>query len=218
MKFLPNSVKSLLIAFLLGVSIDSGAALVQRDLATPGDGLITYDSGTELSWLDLTATVGQGYNEVAGGFGGFTTALGFRYATAVEVGRLFSDAGVAQGGWVWGYWNFGNPGYVANSTLVSLLGATHPFDGLSTYAMGLTGSNTFGTLGFHDVAAVGYNNHADYVALLAATSTDDSQGTFDAGSFLVKETVAVPEPETYAMLLAGLGLLGFREWSRKQQA
>jgi len=38
-----------------------------------------------------------------------------------------------------------------------------------------------------------------------------------AGSIAFQIT-AIPEPETYAMLLAGLGLLGFMARSRKDKA
>jgi hypothetical protein len=38
--------------------------------------------------------------------------------------------------------------------------------------------------------------------------------TSDAG----RSVAAIPEPETYAMLVAGLGLLGFTARRRKQQA
>jgi hypothetical protein len=182
-----------LAVFLFGVAAEAGAALSSKDLTTTGDGQLTYDSDTGLSWLDLTATVGQSYNQILAGYGGFTTVLGFRYATADEVGRLFSNAGVTQTNWVWGYWNFNNPGYLANSSLVSLLGITYPFDGLSTYGFGLTGSNTLGAQGYHDYAIVGYNNHADYVALQAIGTINDSTKSPNVGSFLVKDITVNPE-------------------------
>ncbi len=45
----------------------------------------------------------------------------------------------------------------------------------------------------------------------------DGFGT-DVGTDLTLTVTSVPEPETYAMLLAGLGLLGFVARRRKQQA
>jgi hypothetical protein len=38
-----------------------------------------------------------------------------------------------------------------------------------------------------------------------------------SGTLTVGSITAVPEPETYAMLLAGLGLLGFAARRRKQK-
>lgn len=44
-----------------------------------------------------------------------------------------------------------------------------------------------------------------------------SSGGFYAGGFIA-ETAPVPEPETYALLLAGLGVVGFMASRRKAQA
>ncbi|OAI21312.1 hypothetical protein A1359_19395 [Methylomonas lenta] len=201
-------------AILLGITVESHASLVSNDLLGSGDGLLTYDSDTKLSWLDLTATVGQSYNQIMAGFGGYTSNQGFRYATENEVAELFSDAGVSQTSWVWGYWNYNNPGYVANSTLVSLLGITYPFDGLSTYSIGLTGSNTFGTQDSHDYAMVGYNNHADYIASLAIGTLENSTNSSNVGSFLVKDVSNVPIPG--AAWLFGSVLVGLVSFSRRK--
>jgi hypothetical protein len=173
----------------LVVTADANAGLVSQDLSAAGDGLITYDSDTGLSWLDLTATTGQSYNNVLSGYAGFTTVLGFRYATGDEVGRLFADAGVVQGN-IWGYWNFSNPYYTASVNLVSMLGITAPFDGLTTASYGLTASNTMGAPCYHDNAWVGYNNHADSLAFQAAWSAKDSESNPYVGSFLVRGTIA----------------------------
>jgi hypothetical protein len=62
-----------------------------------GDQLITYDTDTNLQWLNLTATANRSVNEVLAGFGGFTTTYGFRYATGGEVGSLLQHAGISKG-------------------------------------------------------------------------------------------------------------------------
>lgn len=73
-------------------------ALIQQDLVpASGDQLLTFDSDTNLQWLNLTVTAGRSYNEVMGGFGGFTTTHGFRYADGAEIGELCSHAGITKG-------------------------------------------------------------------------------------------------------------------------
>ncbi len=37
------------------------AALVEQDLFTAGDGLLTLDTDTNLEWLDVTETLGQAF-------------------------------------------------------------------------------------------------------------------------------------------------------------
>lgn len=72
-------------------------ALVQLDLIPGrGDQLLTFDSGTGLEWLNLTATANMSYLEVLGGAGGFIGSFGFGYATNAQVTTLFKHAGVSK--------------------------------------------------------------------------------------------------------------------------
>ena len=73
-------------------------ALIQKDLVSgSGDGLLTLDTDTNLEWLGLTATANRSVNEVLGGFGGFATTHGFRYATGADLGTLYAHAGITKG-------------------------------------------------------------------------------------------------------------------------
>ncbi|MBA3752587.1 MAG: hypothetical protein H0X01_00200 [Nitrospira sp.] len=73
-------------------------ALIQQDLVPgSGDQLLTLDTDSNLQWLNLTATAGRSYNEVMGGFGGFTTTHGFQYADGGQIGALCSHAGITKG-------------------------------------------------------------------------------------------------------------------------
>lgn len=72
-------------------------ALVQKDLIPGrGDQLVTYDSATNLDWLNLTVTANRSYLEILAGFGGFMSIFGFQYATQSQVTTLFQHAGVSK--------------------------------------------------------------------------------------------------------------------------
>lgn len=69
--------------FLIGIAGTAGATLISKDLSSPGDGQLTYDSDTGLSWLNVSNTATHNYNEILSGFGGYITdgALGTLQAT-----------------------------------------------------------------------------------------------------------------------------------------
>ncbi len=79
------------IAFL-GGSAPASATLLQADLLTPGDGLITHDPNTGLQWLDVTATLDLSWDDVRSDVGGWF-GRGFRHATFAEVCNLFISEG-----------------------------------------------------------------------------------------------------------------------------
>ncbi|MBC8018853.1 MAG: hypothetical protein H7X83_10100 [Verrucomicrobia bacterium] len=88
--------KVLLIGLVLGLlslcQIGMAEAyLIEQDLVSgSGDKFITYSEKSELSWLDLTLTTGQSYNEV---INRSYIDAGFRYAKAFEVHQLFLEMG-----------------------------------------------------------------------------------------------------------------------------
>jgi hypothetical protein len=63
-----------------------------------------------------------------------------------------------------------------------------------------------------------YYMAADVLGIPAGTDGQTIGGSIGDASAVVGTTSAVPEPETYAMMLAGLGLMGFVAMRRKQQA
>jgi hypothetical protein len=72
----------------------SASTLSVRDWKNVGDGALTYDSSTNLEWLDLTQTVGQSVPYVDSQLGPGGAYEGFRYATDAEVNQLFDNFGL----------------------------------------------------------------------------------------------------------------------------
>ena len=83
------------IKLILGASIllfvsYANADLMERDLFSSGDGLVTYDPSTGLEWLDLTETFGQRVSVVQQNIG--LASLGFEIMSVSDVYTLFQSA------------------------------------------------------------------------------------------------------------------------------
>jgi len=103
---------------LASASGRASAALIDLDLASPGDQLVTRDTETGLDWLDLTLTTDLTVAEIVNGAGGWL-AGGWRYATPSEVLTLWSNLGIALS------FPLGSPDNVApGRTLIEHLGNT----------------------------------------------------------------------------------------------
>ncbi len=197
------------------------AELVSQDYLVPGDGLLTLDSQTGLRWLDVSATQGLSAKQVLSGAGGWFPS--FRYATYTELSVLFEHAGLP---------NLAGP----NGSLIALTeeqrAALYPlalnFNTLlntaspcCTNGLYVWGDNSISLLGVSAVISnprvpnsrlVGGSYLHQYLSPLIGksgtpeTNYDSDWSNSQTGSMLI---LAVPEPETWALLLAGLGLLGF---------
>ncbi len=175
--------------------------LAVADLRSTGDCLLTQDTKTGLEWLDLNATVNRSYDDVAAGFGGYTTS-GFRFASRSEVDQLFANAiatvTAADGSTIG-----------QRALLPETLGATFASSGSGAvlFGSGLFGApDASGRLGLASYEALA--NSLDPVLTSSGGSQSRSATNAYAGSFLVRTTkgdvTAVPTP---ALLPGLLGMV-----------
>lgn len=180
-------------------------ALISRDLVSgSNDGLLTFDSDTNLEWLDLTETVGDSYNTTLAS--NFVTSLGFSFATTDDVATLYTNAGIVSFGG-----SFSASNFAGADLILDLLGCT-------TVCLGNQPQQT----GWADLVPFSAQD-----ASLAFIQKNDNNPIFtgranpafgpagkdialiDTGSYLIRQAtavVAVPEPGTLALF--GFGLLG----------
>lgn len=168
-------------------------------------GLIDTDTGLE--WLDVTVNAGLSYNQMnAGGLNGYA-AQGFRYATILEVGELFENAGAVLPA-------------IGSTRLQS---TTAPADLL----IGFLGSNTTATNDSYIQAVSGtaFNATAQRAPWIrgaglgtprlsyGAFTPPNTFGSSTVGHWLVREVAPVPLPAALPLLAGALGLLA---WMRRR--
>lgn len=212
-------------------ALPSNAAIVEH-------GSYFTDTTDNLDWLNNTPLAGQSYNSVLGGFGGYTAA-GWRIATTSELTSLVGNYVMpfAATSYPWTTSSDAPGTYDSAYSLIELLGINVAFGSppdprstLGRYRTDLTGISTQGVYDDGDSSMVGVFNLSAYTYPGTTTSPtalvqispdsnypDDFHGQ-NVSVMLVRTTAvttAVPEPETYTMLLAGLGLIGFMVRRRK---
>jgi hypothetical protein len=173
--------------FLISTFGYANAYLVEEDLFTSGDGLITYDTDTGLYWLDLTLTTNLSYNEVLNEISEGGSLEGFWYATTADIDTLQVSAGLPSG-----LFFYSLPIYVDYmNQLLSLVGLTDPSTVLSA---GIT-SDPFEPTTTIDDRIVRY-----FTARLAAEAAQgvigDNIASSTTGSWLITDTLPnLSEPD-----------------------
>jgi hypothetical protein len=205
----------LLIAILAAgifVAPAAQAVLLEVDLNTPGDALVTRDTATGLDWLDLTESTNLSFDQVEADVGGFISD-GWRHATGAEVCALFAAVDA-------------EPSPCPGNLVVALsAGPLHFLLGRT-----FTGENEFSARGFYDdgdPSAPGGVGFAEVTILVGAprTAAHDDQRASDLaspseGNFLVRASpVAMPiGPYSRAALLILVALTGLVMVRRRSSA
>jgi hypothetical protein len=176
-----------------------------NDLTALNDRLLTFDSQTNLEWLDVTRTVGVSFNDVSTKLSPGAALANFRYANGTEVHNLLLHAGVStitNGAFL-------NTGDTANLlALVQLLGQTgFPSGGFPGPATRGIYADTV-SIGSHLYASFGTNGNLTTVIVgesLGPAQFADNQTNIASGSFLVRNALAtVPEPSSISLTLLAL--------------
>jgi len=161
---------------------------------TNTSGVIT-DSLSGASWLDMSSTYGMSYVDVAAHLD--STFSGYRIATYEEVSALFTDAGL--------YLNSGNQ----TDTNATRRAANQSFFGaFSTRVNGWFYTDHADKPWLPVWAAGALAGNPDYVsfAWTDATAPYVTESSPTVGVWVIS---AVPEPNTYALILSGLAAVAF---------
>lgn len=217
--------KSIAAGLYLGIAVvglsaySAQAVLMSADDPVFGMDSITQDSDTGLEWLDLNKSILRSFDDVSGQFGVGGDFEGWRYGTITEVTQL-----VANGGFPTPYSS--SPATPEMLSLITMLGITVQgpnFDGTQflTFARGIVDDLGSGAANASDIfelthrvripPSIGPTFDTVFIQLDLALN---SQLRNDAGSWLVRSTILVPEPGTLGILglgLAGLGLARHRK-------
>ena len=215
------------------------ATLSARDLNAVGDGLLTFDSATNLEWLDPSKSLNRSLNDLTGvdGTNDFADPgspfFGFRYATAAEMFVLFDNGGVRPGseGTTTGIVDVqvSDP---SNSAFLSFRDLF--FDGGvgvamfdSTTANGsITSTNGYAEIAFVAEIPEGTNakggllpfesarNRSIVNVPLNLTFTDGTTSEPTLGSFLLRNAASVPEPSSMLLFFFGLGGIAAMRWRK----
>jgi len=190
------------ITFLMVASAPLHATLIDN-------GLYTTDSKTGLDWLDLPITNGYSYNDVSAQLMPGGIFQDWRYASLDEVVTFWTNAGISNIG-------MSTPGWTESSyseikSLTELVGLTiePPSGSLLPYGTnGFTGTPG----GFANSQAGAYIQYRttsegiDQGRAIINTSPFQDTAVAELGSWLVRQSISVPEPSS--LLLMGIGLAG----------
>jgi len=189
--------------------------LIKEDWKTPGDGLLTLDTLTGETWLNLTVTTNQSYNYVESQLGSGGLYAGFHHATYAELVTLQMNAGIPNIG------QATQANLVPVQYLMGFVGVTDTVGNVLD-SDGFYNGTMFSDPGYHDR----FHLSAPFLGDLGISNFYGDSGPFDdnyhdprVGHWLVSPGSAIPEPGSMPMLATGLvALLWWARQARKGPA
>ena len=191
------------LAPVLLTGMPASAAVVMRDYQTAGDQNLAYDSDLGLEFLKLPLTYQVGQADLSARF------PGFRIARQSEIENFFGDLGLA------GFRSGGFFPVAQGQAVMDAIGALvyRDFGRGSTmqasYAYFLTASGNYAS--FNINFNTGFVQPTGMSIIFQDWSLSNNPYMAQRATYLVREAAAatgVPEPSTWAMLIAGFGLIG----------
>lgn len=196
---------------LLGLLLTSNLANANTfNLQDFGD--YTLDGNSGLAWLDTSFTQQKSYNQILALLGHGQALEGWRYASYDEFKQIFTSRGYSLNGTsditaVTG--KIDNDHFFI--TLIDLLGATDTGTDKKDL-LGLTAEdykNRDEDSQLYGLISSTYDKPTIYSSISFGRYNDDKSAA-NLASFLVRVATPVPEPESIAMLFAGLMFAGWR--------
>jgi hypothetical protein len=202
------------IALLFLLAMPASAALVEQDLFSTGDALLTLDDVSGLRWLDLTETTGLSMDDIVADVGGWSS-MGFRHATGGELCDLISrnfwappGSCPTQNGWG------GDDGGAAATSFQDYLGITYKWpNGVDFTTLGFFEDSTPGNPRVGGAAVYMYGFGASHFGVVSDTERYRDTAIPTWGHFLV----LIPEPSTALLFAFGVVALAAKRKSDRVQ-